>query len=236
MGPRAACARACLSVALVAFAGAAVAQAISPAAPLPAGSAAPAGSASPVVPSSTPTPLMPDTGASSILSVPARGAQSDPRQASTAAEQAGRLMRERKNEDALRVLDVALKTSPRDPQLRFLYGVALADLGRTQDATAIFEQMTQDFPELPEPHNNLAVMHAAAGELDKARAALENAVRALPGYALAQENLGDVYLRMAARAYERATTLDPRSESARERLALAREFMRRTAQTRPNQP
>jgi len=224
-GPKAACARACLSIALLGFAGVCVEA-----------TAQTGRAAAPSAPGPTPAPLVPDTGASSILSAPARGAQSDPRNAATAAEQAGRLIRERKTDDALRVLDVALKASPRDPQLRFLYGVALADQGRTQDATAVFEQMTQDFPELPEPYNNLAVMHAAAGDLDKARAALENAVRALPGYALAHENLGDVYLRMAARAWERATTLDSRSESARERLSLAREFFRRITPARPNPP
>lgn len=72
-------------------------------------------------------------------------------------------------------------------------------------------------------------MLAGRGELDRARTALENAVRALPGYALAQENLGDVYLRMAARAYERAGQLDPRNAASREKLAMARELLTRIA-------
>ena len=75
----------------------------------------------------------------------------------------------------------------------------------------------------------LAVMLAAEGNLDGARSALESAVRALPGYALAQENLGDVYLRMAARAYERAAQLDPKASAAREKLTLARELLGRVA-------
>ncbi len=155
--------------------------------------------------------------------------RSDPRTIQTAVEQAARLAREGKREDALRSLDESLKRHPADPQLRFLYGVVLAEARRTDDAITVFEQLTQDFPELPEPHNNLAVMLAARGDLDRARAALENAVRALPGYALAQENLGDVYLRMAARAYERAGQLDPRNSASRDKLALARELLTRIA-------
>lgn len=155
--------------------------------------------------------------------------RSDPRTVTTAVEQAARLIKERQPQAALASLETALKRHPRDPQLRFLYGVVLAEQNRADDAIGVFEQLTQDFPELPEPHNNLAVMLAGRGELDRARSALENAVRALPAYALAQENLGDVYVRMAARAYERAGQLDPRSSAARTKLALARELVLRLA-------
>ena len=177
----------------------------------------------PASPTSSP-PATPPAGAASQAPL-----QSDPRAATTAAAQANRLLKEGKPDDALKVLDVALRQNPRDAQLRFLYGVIVAERGRTQEAIDVFQQLTEDFPELPEPYNNLAVMFAAAGDLDKARNALENAVRALPGYALAQENLGDVYLRMAARAYERAAQLDPRGTAAREKLGLAREMLGRIA-------
>jgi Flp pilus assembly protein TadD len=190
------------------------------------------------VPATGPTPATAAAPASGAAATGSAGSsaqpapalqQSDPRAVATAVEQANRLLKESKPDDALKVLDVALKASPRDPQLRFLYGVILADRGRVAEAADVFQQLTEDFPELPEPHNNLAVVYAASGDLDKARAALENAVRALPGYALAHENLGDVYLRMAARSYERATKADARSASARDKLALARELVSRVA-------
>ncbi len=183
----------------------------------------------PIVPTAPPASLLP--GPDSTTTV--EPLQSDPRRDATAAAQAKRLMGERRFDDALKVLEPALKGSPRDPQLRFLYGVTLAERGQAQDATEVFEQLTQDFPELPEPYNNLAVMYAAAGNLERARSALENAVRALPGYSLAHENLGDVYLRMAARAYERAAGLDSGAAKARNKLALARELLARIAPT-PN--
>lgn len=159
--------------------------------------------------------------------------RSDPRTVTTAVEQASRLLKEGKAQAALDSLEASLKIHPRDPQLRFLYGVVMAEHKRADDAINVFERLTQDFPELPEPHNNLAVMLAARGDLDRARAALENAVRALPGYALAQENLGDVYLRMAARAYERAGQLDPRNADSRNKLALAREMLAKVAPRPP---
>lgn len=171
----------------------------------------------------------PSATPASSPTAPPVGAQSDPRQAATVAEQARRLSVEKKPADALRLLESGLREHPNDPQLRFLYGVTAADLGRTQDAIEVFRQLTVDFPELPEPHNNLAVLHAAAGDLDRARAALEESVRAAPGYPLAHENLGDLHLRLAVRAYERALQIDGRSASARTKLEMAREVVARAA-------
>jgi Flp pilus assembly protein TadD len=159
---------------------------------------------------------------------------SDPAAAATALEQARRLFAEGKRDDALLVVNRALERSPRDAALRFTRGVMLGESGRADEALQVFIGLTQDFPELPEPHNNLATLYAARGELDKARVALEDAVRALPSYALAHENLGDVYLRMAQRAWARAADLDPRSD-APAKLSIARELFSRisTVQERP---
>ncbi|MEK9775844.1 MAG: tetratricopeptide repeat protein [Quisquiliibacterium sp.] len=182
--------------------------------------------AKPTVPQA-PAGLLPEKSDSGLLAPEAAKNSSSPARASIAADQAMRLMREGKPDDALQVLEVGLKASPRDARLRFLYGVNLTDRGQSAQAAQVFEEMTRDFPELPEPYNNLAVVYAASGEIDKARVALEKAVAALPGYALAHENLGDVYARMALRAYERAAELDPRSDSTRQRLGLARDFLKR---------
>lgn len=139
----------------------------------------------------------------------------DARRVQTAVEQANRQMQDKQNESALKTLDSALKVSPRDPRLRFLYGVALHRLSRDKEAVDVFQQLTEDYPELPEPYNNLAVLSAAGGDLNMARTWLERAVRALPNYALGQENLGDVYIRLAVLAYGRAAQLDPRGDGPR---------------------
>lgn len=97
---------------------------------------------------------------------------------------------------------------------RFLKGSILADQRKLDEAIAILRALTHEMPELPEPHNNLAVLYAQRGQYDDARRSLEIAILAHPGYALAHENLGDIYARMAAQSYRQAGKLDPKSASA----------------------
>jgi Flp pilus assembly protein TadD len=124
---------------------------------------------------------------------------------------------------ALQRLDQALADRPSDAGLRFLHGVLLSETGRSAEAVPVFERMTEDYPDLPEPYNNLAVLHAAAGQLDRARSLLEVALRLDPAYRTAHENLGDVFVRLAQRAYEAAA--GPRAEpSLQTKLRLAREL------------
>jgi len=161
-------------------------------------------------------------------SVPAP-AMSDPRAADTAYRQAQRLVDEGRPDDALAAIETALQASPSDARLRFLKGVILGGQGKDAEAIEVFQGLARQFPELPEPHNNLAALHAARGELDQARAALDDAIRALPSYALAHENLGDLHLRLAIRAWQRAAELEPGNVAPASKLKLARELARRIA-------
>jgi tetratricopeptide (TPR) repeat protein len=108
---------------------------------------------------------------------------------------------------AVEQVEAALKRTPDDLQLRFALGVMRMELGEREKAMGIFKRLTQDFPDLADPYNNIAVLHASAGELDEAKAALEQALRLQPDHAQAQENLGDVLMRLALRAYQRAQKL-----------------------------
>jgi Flp pilus assembly protein TadD len=180
---------------------------------------------------STPgTQATPALGQQVAVPEPVRPALTTPYDGAFAAWRAGRA------DEALRLAEDGLKTDPRDPRLRFLRGVILSERGRADDAIAVFRAMTEDFPELPEPYNNLAVLQAQRGDWDSARAALEQSIRAVPGYALAHENLGDIHLQLAARAYEQAGRLDPRSASARDKLAMARELIVRVQARTPATP
>ncbi|WP_284620431.1 tetratricopeptide repeat protein [Aquabacterium humicola] len=124
---------------------------------------------------------------------------------------------------AFQRLDVALAAQANSPRLRFLRGVMLSETRREAEAITVFERLTQDYPELPEPYNNLAVLHAARGQLDRARELLEQALRYDPAYFAALENLGDVFVRLAQRAYEQASA-NPRAEPGLQRkLKLARD-------------
>ena len=132
---------------------------------------------------------------------------------------------------ALESADRLLAGQPKDPQLRFLRGVALTELGRPNDAIAAFQALTTDFPELPEPYNNLAVLYAQQRQFDKAKSALELAIRTHPAYATAHENLGDVYARLANEAYNKALQIDSANVGAQTKLALIRELI--TASSKP---
>lgn len=105
---------------------------------------------------------------------------------------------------AVQQVEQALARTPDNLQLRFTLGVMRMELGDRAQALTLFTRLTQDFPDLADPYNNLAVLHAAAGELDEAKAALEQALRLQPDHVQALENLGDVLTRMALRAYQRA--------------------------------
>jgi tetratricopeptide (TPR) repeat protein len=131
---------------------------------------------------------------------------------------------DRKQYDAaIASLDRLIADHPREPQARFMKGLAQADAGRREDAIETFRALLADFPELPEPRNNLAVLYAQKGEYAQARDELEIALRAAPDYAVAHENLADVYARLAADHYERVVELDKRNKSAPAKLKLTRE-------------
>jgi len=135
------------------------------------------------------------------------------------------LLKAGKAAEALTKADQRLSATPRDPQLRFLKGVAQADSGKPGDAVATFTKLTEDYPELPEPYNNLAVLYANQNQLDKARTALEMAIRTNPSYATAHENLGDIYAKLASQAYNKALQLDAaNATSVKPKLALIREL------------
>mgnify|MGYP002788839183 FL=1 len=139
-------------------------------------------------------------------------------------QEARRLMAQGSLGSALDRVEAVLAKQPRDARARFMKGVILTEQGKTPEAIKLFTALTEEFPELPEPYNNLAVLYAAQGQDDKARKALEMAIRTHPTYATAHENLGDIYAKMAREAYDKALQLDSGNSSARAKLALVREL------------
>ena len=134
------------------------------------------------------------------------------------------LLRSGKHSEALAKADQYLASKPRDPQMRFLKGVIQTEAGRPAEAISTFTKLTEDYPELPKPYNNLAVLYAGQSQFDKARAALEMAIRTNPSYATAHENLGDVYAKLASQAYSKALQLDASNTGVQPKLALIRDL------------
>ncbi len=136
-----------------------------------------------------------------------------------------RMMKQGQSAQALEQVDKYLAGKPKDAQGRFLKGLLLTEMNRTGDAIAIFQKLTEDFPELPEPYNKLAVIYAQQKQYEKAKQALEMAIRTHPSYATAHENLGDIYARMASQAYDKALQIDSSNTSALTKLAMIRDLM-----------
>lgn len=136
------------------------------------------------------------------------------------ADDARALMAQGQYAQALQKLDQHLAKNPQDAEARFSRGIALTKLNRTGDAMKVFTDLTRDYPQLPEPYNNLAVLYAQQGDYEKARDALEAALATHPSYATAHENLGDIYSALAGASYNRAIKLDPSNTAVRAKLNL----------------
>ncbi len=157
-------------------------------------------------------------GCFSVLSVSALAAPADD------IKDASRLYQQGKLDAALTKVNAALAQQPKDAQGRFVKGLILTEQKKPTDAIQVFTGLTEDYPELPEPYNNLAVLYASQGNYDKAKAALELAIHTHPSYATAHENLGDIYAQLARRAYDKALQLDKNNATAQSKLAMVKDL------------
>lgn len=109
-----------------------------------------------------------------------------------------------------------------DVQLLFLRGRALAGLNRHNEAIEHYLNMTAQFPELPEPWNNLAIEYVKQGKLDMAYDALNMALKANPRYTAAQANLGWVQLMQARESFQNAQSAPGANQAAQQTTDILR--------------
>jgi tetratricopeptide (TPR) repeat protein len=148
-------------------------------------------------------------------------------------QDANKLFKQGEHAQAMEKVNAYLAAKPKDAQARFLKGLIFAEQGNTTDAITVFNNLTQDYPELPEPYNNLAVLYAGQGQYEKAKEELEMAIRTNPSYATAHENLGDIYAKMASQAYDRALQLEKSNTNSntKTKLALIHELFSKNTRT-----
>jgi len=139
-------------------------------------------------------------------------------------QEASQLFKQKQYVQALDHIGNILKDDPKNARARFLKGLIETEQGKLADAMQTFQALSEDYPELPEPYNNLAVIYATQGDYDKARDALEMAINTHPSYATAHENLGDVYAKMASQAYDKALQYDKTDTTAKTKLSLIKEL------------
>ncbi len=126
---------------------------------------------------------------------------------------------------ALARADQAVAAAPREAEPRFLKAVVLMQTGSDAEALSLFTELTQEFPELPDPYNNIALLQARAGQLELARQALLLALRADPAHREARANLAQVYAMLAVREWTAAAKADPMNVDISRRLAAARDVL-----------
>ena len=144
--------------------------------------------------------------------------------AANSYEDASKLFKQGNYAAALDQIETLIAANPRDARARFLKGLILTEQNKPAEAIKVFTSLTEEYPELPEPYNNLAVLYASQGQYDKARKSLEMAIRTHPSYAIAHENLGDVYAKMASEAYDKALQLDRGNAAAQTKLAMIKDL------------
>ncbi len=136
-----------------------------------------------------------------------------------------RLLKQGQPAQALERVDQYLSQKPKDAKGRFIKGLILVEQNKAAEAIEVFAALSRDYPELPEPYNNLAVLYAAQGQYEKARQQLEMSIRTHPSYATAYENLGDVYTKLASQAYDKALQFDSSNSAAKNKLSLIRDLI-----------
>jgi len=151
-------------------------------------------------------------GAAALLALPVHAARE--------VDAVAQLLEQGHTEQAALQADQFLQLNPADAEMRFLRGVIATEQKQLPQAIQIFSALARDYPAMPEPHNNLAVLYAAQGQERKAVDALDQAIRAQPGYATAYENLGDLYARMASQSYAKALELDSGRQGIAPKQAL----------------
>ncbi len=140
--------------------------------------------------------------------------------ASRSVDEVAQLLDQGNAKQAAKQAETYLKQNPGDVEMRFMQGVIATEQKQSAQAIKIFSALIRDYPNMPEPYNNLAVLYAADGQERKAAEALEQAIRTNPSYTTAHENLGDLYARMASEAYSKALQLDGSRKAIPPKLAL----------------
>jgi len=123
---------------------------------------------------------------------------------SASMPEARALLEQGNDSEAVKMLSQLAALDSNDYQVWFMLGVAEAHRKNFQEAIKHFKKVAELRPALAEPHNNLAVIYNEMGDLRAAVKELETSIELNPEYATAQENIGDLYVKLALESYQKA--------------------------------
>ena len=116
-------------------------------------------------------------------------------------EQAKQAMQAGHYAQALKTLESLVKQEPNNYEAWFLFGVAQVHEQQDHQAIEAFKHVIELRPNLAEPHNNLAAVYNNLGDTQAAIRELETALKKRPNYAVAEENLADLHIKLALKYY-----------------------------------
>jgi tetratricopeptide (TPR) repeat protein len=126
--------------------------------------------------------------------------------AAASVPQMQQLITQKRFVDAASTGEQLLGQNPRHSQARFLTAYAYQMSAQTDQAIRLYQSLIKDNPQLPEPRNNLAMIYLAQGDYDRASQLLVEALNTHSSYAIAYDNLSQVYKGIASEAYRRAVS------------------------------
>ena len=107
-----------------------------------------------------------------------------------------------------------------DPDIEFLTAYAYQMSQQSGKAARYYQELIREYPELPEPRNNLAMIYLSNGDYDRASELLVNAINTHRSYATAYENLSNIYTGIASEAYRRAVSESKEPETYANNIEL----------------
>ncbi len=123
---------------------------------------------------------------------------------------------------------------------RYQAALALMQAGKDEEAAAILQQMTRDYPRLAGPYVNLGILYSRGGRSEEAEQALRKAIALRPDNAAAHNALGILYRELgrfdeALAAYQAALKADPRYAYAHLNLGILLDiYLQRPAEALPH--
>jgi tetratricopeptide (TPR) repeat protein len=130
------------------------------------------------------------------------------------------LLKNGRYDDAETLTNQSIENNLNNPELLFYRGIIETNQGEKNQAIDTFRDLTERFPQLPEPFNNLAVLYAEKGQFRLAKEILEQAIKTNPSYLTAHINLGDIFTKMASEAYNKALEIDKSNNIAITKLSM----------------
>jgi len=142
------------------------------------------------------------------------------------------LLKNGKYDKAENLVNMSINNNFNDPELLFYKGIIETNLNKNNQAIDTFRDITERFPQLPEPFNNLAVLYAGKGQYRLAKEILEQAIKTNPSYLTAHINLGDIFTKMASEAYNKALEIDKSNNIAITKLSMITQLFNYQPNTR----